>query len=118
MVWLGLIPFSLEWVPDRTTFRRERISHDSSMQCVFAAFATFSTRTVRTGCQATSSRVQCQRVNLLGTVRGHAVLPGGAFELAARGLPGAGWMRIAAEASGHQHRPEEINHRLCQRQSP
>src|ERR1039457_5830510 len=109
MVRLWLIPFTLEWVPDRATFRRERISHDSSMQCVFAAFATFSTRTVCTGRQATSSRVQRQRVHLLGTVRGHAVSPGGAFELAARGLPGAGWMRIATEASGHQHRTEEID---------
>jgi hypothetical protein len=27
-------------------------------------------------------------------------------------------MRIAAEASGHQRRAEEINHGLCQRQSP
>src|ERR1035441_6144927 len=88
------------------------------MQCVFAAFATFSTRAFRTGCQATSSRVQRQGVHLLGTVRGYAVLPGGAYELAARSLPWAGRMRIAVEASGHQHRAEEINLGLRQRPSP
>ncbi len=88
------------------------------MQCLLAAFATSFTRTVRPGCQTTSSRVRRQGVHVLGAVRGHAVLPGGAFELAARSLPGAGWMRIAAEASGHRHRAEEIDPGLCQRQSP
>ena len=79
------------------------------MRCLLAAFATISTRTVRTGCQATSSRVQCQGVHLLGTVHGYAVLPGGAFELTTRSLSGAGRMRIAAGASGHQQRAEEID---------
>src|ERR1039458_7276181 len=80
------------------------------MQCVLAAFATFSTRTVRTGCQATSSRVQRrgphgqvfvrgverQGVHLLGKVCGHAVLPGSAYEFAARSLPSSPWQKSGA----------------------
>src|ERR1019366_580644 len=93
---MRLIPVTLKWVPDRTTDRGERISHDSSMQCLLAAFATFSTRAVRKCCQTTSSRVQRQGVHLLGTVCGHAVLPGGAFEFAARSLPSSPWQKSGA----------------------
>src|SRR6266700_266106 len=113
---MGLIPVTLEWVPDRTTDRDERISHDTSMQCLLAAFATFSTRTVRRCCQTTSRRVQRKGVHLLGAVCGHAVLPGGTFELAAGSLPGVGRLRIAAEASWHQFGAEEVDPGLCQRQ--
>src|SRR6202034_734531 len=88
------------------------------MQCLLAAFATFSTWTVRKCCQTTSSRVQRQGVHQLGTVCGHAVLPGSAYEFAARSLPGVGRLRIASEASGHQLCAEEIDPGLCQRQPP
>ena len=88
------------------------------MQRVFAAFATVFARAIRPGSQAAPSRAQRQGVHLLGAVRSHAVLPGGAFELAARSLHGAGRLRIPAEASGPQRHAEEIDLGLCQRQSP
>ena len=56
--------------------------------------------------------------SLLGTVCGHAVLPGSAYEFAARILPGVGWLQIASEASGYQNRAEEIDPGFCQRQPP
>jgi len=61
------------------------------MKSFLAAFATYSTRTVRTGCQAISSRVQCLGAQMLGTVRGQGTLAGGPFrQIALTGLDEVG----------------------------
>jgi hypothetical protein len=53
--------------------------------------------------------LQRQGAQQLGAVCGHAILPDGAFELTPRSMLGTSQLRIAAEASWHQHNAEEID---------
>jgi len=68
------------------------------------------------GCQATSGEF-VPRASPAGSSSWPCCLPDGAFELAARSLHGTGRLRIAAQASGHQHRTEEIDPGVRQRPS-
>jgi hypothetical protein len=69
---------------------KEKTSHESSMQRIFADITTIFPWGIRAGGEKTQGGAARQGVHLLGPVRGHAVLPGGADEIAAGSLHGVG----------------------------
>jgi len=114
---LGLIPATLERVPEQNHSQREKDQPWFKYAVSTRSFCNFF--------HADSSHMQSSNIKPSSTPRssaaGNSSSPcfssGDAFELATRSLPGAGRLRIAVETSGLQHRAEEIDLGLRQRQS-